>query len=98
MKEYTQSKISKLNWYELELPCVITSRGVAIAEIFKSKKKLDYVGNVSVTDVRANTVARRESLQSKIELGVNRLAIYKSAGCSGGKDIESEIDLYIKKP
>ena len=98
MKEYSQSKISKKNWDTLEIPCAITSGGVPIAEIFSSRKKLDYIDLMPVTDLRINTVKKRESLQSKINTGLHRLAIYQPVGVACGNKLKEELNLYIKKP
>ena len=98
MKEYTQSKISNINWDELEIPCAITSNKVVIAEIFRSRKKLDCIDTMPVTDIRINTVKKRENLQAKLDSGLHRLAIYKSTGRACGNKIDKELNLYIKKP
>ena len=98
MKEYSQSKISKKNLDDLEIPCAITSGGVRIAEIFRSNKSEKYIDLMPVAELRINTVKSRINLQDKIELGLHRLAIFESNGRGCGNKIKEELNLYIKKP
>ncbi|MCP4267058.1 MAG: hypothetical protein GY914_12210 [Prochlorococcus sp.] len=97
MKTYSQSKISKINYDELELPCKIVSRDHGEIALI-TDEEINVIDCMPVTDLRINTIKKREALQSKLSKGAYQLAIYSSTGLACGANVSNKLEMYIKKP